>query len=742
MEDESQQYGLMEVVPYDSSREIVLRHDNAVVVYDPASQQLALRSYNADNNLDHTFCPTCRRPFALHDGTINSDSTGEPSPGIQSGFRNPEYFRMVQQSLQTTGDSAAPPSSPRRRLVQPARAPSERIASPASPVLPSVGSSPAPSESSHGISSSAFSQNFLQKVFVVKKELGRGGRGVVFLVEHVLDGVPLGFHACKRIPVGDDHQWLEKVLMEVQLLSRLHHQNLVAYQHVWLEQSQITNFGPPVPCAYILQEYCNGGDLQNYVTGNAQSTVTTEQLKDRMRRRSKGDMEPIDRKNGIRTLQFDEIYSFFRDMTAGIQFLHANGFIHRDLKPSNCLLHRTNQGLRVLVSDFGEVQEQKAARRSTGTTGTVSYCAPEVLRRIRPDGPLGNFSFKSDIFSLGMILYFICFASLPYSSANILNEENEDLDSLRAEVLQWTGFDAERRIRPELPEELYIFLKRLLAARPEDRPTADEVSNGIRTRSSLGEPKVPRPSRTGAQNFEELTPRRRIVPLDSPMSTPPPMSPMPTTDGKSSAIARVRPSALRQSALAESISESQSIESAIQTGSDPYRGLVLHRLYPSPTIPDSRSPERQTQQSHEDDNSLTGDAYLLTNGDSTRTTLRFRLLLALHSPALWRFSNVLLVSLKIASILQPCTYRGINPRITYPLILLALWDFGTGIGSASGVDGTRRMTVTNLAFSTLTLIVHCIVLGVSLRLDCLCSSSTPSLLPATAVEWNAPRNVN
>jgi len=90
--------------------------------------------------------------------------------------------------------------------------------------------------------------------------LGRGGTGVVLLVRHVLDGVSLGHFACKRVPVGmspsklqhaghlpktsflgDNHKWLEKVLMEVQLLQQLSHTNLVSYRHVWLENAHLTS---------------------------------------------------------------------------------------------------------------------------------------------------------------------------------------------------------------------------------------------------------------------------------------------------------------------------------------------------------------------------------------------------------------------------------------------------------------------------------------------------------------------
>lgn len=54
----------------------------------------------------------------------------------------------------------------------------------------------------HGISSAAFSPKYFERFFVTERELGRGGKGVVLLVRHVLDGVSLGNFACKRVPVG------------------------------------------------------------------------------------------------------------------------------------------------------------------------------------------------------------------------------------------------------------------------------------------------------------------------------------------------------------------------------------------------------------------------------------------------------------------------------------------------------------------------------------------------------------
>ena len=82
------------------------------------------------------------------------------------------------------------------------------------------------------------------------------------------------------------------VLIEVQLLQRLSHPNLVSYRHVWLEDVKLNRFGPSVPCAFILQQYCNAGDLLHYIIGDGTATLThKEQLKQQMRRKSKGQAE-------------------------------------------------------------------------------------------------------------------------------------------------------------------------------------------------------------------------------------------------------------------------------------------------------------------------------------------------------------------------------------------------------------------------------------------------------------------
>lgn len=503
----------MSLVPYTrEGREIVLRHYNAVVVRDPSSQRLEIRA------LDLTECPTCHQPWRTPSPERHFDN-----PEHRETYVSPEYFRMLQAGRhpQSSSQQQGPPPSPVRRLVEPVRADADDDEASISGIENSefMGSTPAPEQGSR-IRSEAFSPNYFNTFFIEERELGRGGKGVVLLVRHEIDGCPLGHFACKRVPVGDNHVWLEKVLGEVKLLAKLSHPNLVSYRHVWLEDVTLNRFGPSVACAFILQQYCNAGDLLNYVIGDIPKEVTKEQLKAQMRRRSKGGGtdRPVGLQPTQRMLPFEEIYSLFKDITSGLAYLHAANYIHRDLKPSNCLLHREGNQLICLISDFGEVQPENMIRESTGATGTISYCAPEVLKR-DATGRFGNFTTKSDIFSLGMILYFMCFGRLPYHSANTVHEELEDIDMLRAEITDWKGFQDERRERPDLPSKLYQLLKKLLSVTPAERPSASEVLSAMKNESPLDG--VTRgPSSGPSLGFAG----RRIQNLDSPM---PPSTPVP-----------------------------------------------------------------------------------------------------------------------------------------------------------------------------------------------------------------------
>lgn len=603
-------------------------------------------------------CPYCHRPFAARTKSFPSTASSDQAEGQQlpvafapakPSYVDPTYFRLLDGSSAAPEDGSPPPTP------SPEKTPPEVINS------PHTSQQEAPEKSGSGISAAAFSPNYFEKFFVEEGELGKGGKGVVLLVRHVLDNVSLGLFACKRVPVGDNHEWLKKVLIEVQLLQNLSHQNIVSYQHVWLENVKLSAFTPRVPCAFILQQYCNAGDLHKYIYGTRPSMSTAQQLKRYLRRTAQ---QPLDDSNSPRKLSIEDIYSFFRDITSGLRFLHARGYIHRDLKPSNCLLHRGGNELRVLVSDFGEVQYEKAMRRSSGATGTISYCAPEVLRRMGPNGPFGNFSFKSDIFSLGMILHFLCFATLPYQNADVINEENEDVELLRDEISGWTGFGNVQRERTDLPEQLYALLELLLSPDPEKRPSAEEVLHGLKAMSKVV---------LGERAFEFRSGQ---------------------THDNSSA---------NSSSLALSSSA---------TKQRPYSGLnsfdFTNRRASTSSNPsisrdgDNTSSRKQgwgnPENTHPTDNTISGNGRVIGKrtaeivrrpslqpalpSSSRKLLLPSRVLsrrplASYNHPMLGRWILGVVFVLKIHSLAEPCSPSGVNPWFLYPLLLLAVLDFRT-----------------------------------------------------------------
>ncbi|KAI9841333.1 MAG: putative serine/threonine-protein kinase iks1 [Sclerophora amabilis] len=684
----------MSLVPYSSqeSNEVVLRFNSALVVYDQSRNQLALRAAPPPNDVDFTECPYCHRPLREEYPERAEQGRQESDPNVDVGFVSPEYFRMLRDHETGADDLAAPPPSPRRRLTRPIDS-----GSGSSPVSAAnaefVSSSPT---SSQGISAAALSPNYFQRFFVEEKVLGKGGKGVVLLVRHLLDGVSLGYFACKRVPVGDDHQWLEKVLVEVQLLQHLSHQNLVSYRHVWLEDVKLSNFGPSVPCAFILQQYCNAGDLHQYIF-SATTSSTTQQLKERLRRRSKGHLDVSQEMCGARRLQFEEIYSFFKGITSGLNHLHENGFIHRDLKPSNCLLHDTGNELRVLVSDFGEAQKESMTRRSTGATGTISYCAPEVLRPEYPGGPLGEFTAKSDIFSLGMILYFMCFGRLPYANANNL-EEDEDLEQLREEISAWSGFDDKKKVRSDLPDQLYKFLKRLLSLDPIDRPSAEDILRGITSGGALNKDSPPGHAHSGF--FQELRSGSRI----SPVETPTPSTPTANWTGGgrripatgSSGFAKPTASKLRTRSFKddgfEAPSSSDDLE-PMSAATETHDSSLMIRKRGLPTSPGTspyRAPPTQLLPSPDrPESGILSSRYLITA---------------------YVVIKPLLFILKLFSIFHSCSPLASNPWVSYPLICLAVLD----IINVSD-DSSRHIT---LALS----LAHVVLLLTAARYNVLCLS--------------------
>ncbi len=148
-----------------------------------------------------------------------------------------------------------------------------------------------------------------------------------------------------------------------------------------------------------------------------------------------------------------------------LEYIHANGVVHRDLKPENIMVD-DNDNIKLI--DFGIASDSSARRLTyanfTATLGTPNYISPEQVKGKRGDG-------RSDIYSVGVILYEMLTGKLPFTGPNPLAAMN---DRLLNHPMPPTVADPS--VSPQLQEVLYRALER----DPKNRyPNAHEFQHDL-----------------------------------------------------------------------------------------------------------------------------------------------------------------------------------------------------------------------------------------------------------------------
>ena len=202
----------------------------------------------------------------------------------------------------------------------------------------------------------------------VIQRLGEGGMGEVFLVRDRELDRDIALKVI-RLDLASHPAILERFKREIQLSSNITHKNVL----------RVYDLGEAGGVKFLTMQYVDGQDL---------ATV--------MRREGR--------------LPLPRVLDIFRQICEGLAAAHEQGVIHRDLKPQNILIDTRG---RVLIADFGLAKSvQYGTLTEAGKViGTPHYMSPEQVKGIALDQ-------RSDIYSLGIMLYEMLTGSLPFTGSS------------------------------------------------------------------------------------------------------------------------------------------------------------------------------------------------------------------------------------------------------------------------------------------------------------------------------------
>jgi len=260
------------------------------------------------------------------------------------------------------------------------------------------------------------------------KILGQGSFGKAYLVKNTVDNKN---YVIKSMVLSDMSEKEQKeAYLEAKILEKLKHPNIIKFIEVFRSTK-------PSAMLNIVMDFADGGDLQRKIKEY--------------------------QKEG-RSFNEDTILDWFTQLCLAIKHIHDRKILHRDLKSQNVFL--TLNGI-IKLGDFGIAKCLNFTMEKAETiVGTPYYLSPEIVQNI-------PYSFKSDIWSLGVLLYEMICLRMPFE----------------ANSLPLLSLKISRGVYSPIPSkyslELRGLVKGLLSLDPAKRPSINEIlSYGIIQRRS------------------------------------------------------------------------------------------------------------------------------------------------------------------------------------------------------------------------------------------------------------------
>ncbi|NXX11898.1 NEK3 kinase, partial [Podargus strigoides] len=248
--------------------------------------------------------------------------------------------------------------------------------------------------------------------YKVLKVLGEGSFGRALLVHHRISDQK---YAMKEIRLPISSSDVENSRKEAVLLAKMKHPNIVAYKESFEADGHL----------YIVMEYCDDGDLLQKI------------------KHQRGKLFPE-----------DTILGWFVQMCLGVKHIHDKRVLHRDIKSKNVFL---TQNGKVKLGDFGSARLLAHPVSYACTyVGTPYYVPPEIWESM----PYNN---KSDIWSLGCILYELCTLRHPFQA-----------NSWKHLILKICK-GSYNPLPSHYSYELHYLIKQMFKRNPKNRPSASTI---------------------------------------------------------------------------------------------------------------------------------------------------------------------------------------------------------------------------------------------------------------------------
>ncbi|MEM1450371.1 MAG: bifunctional serine/threonine-protein kinase/formylglycine-generating enzyme family protein [Planctomycetota bacterium] len=288
--------------------------------------------------------------------------------------------------------------------------------------------------------------------FEIRRELGQGGMGVVYLAHDPALDRDVALKLLSEAPPTTEAM-LDRFSREARAVARLEHPGIVPVFQV----------GDDRGYRWFAMEFLDGGDLN----------------KELQRQRGSGDGAPKLPRPGENGHVPETLRRMAR-LADALQFAHERGVVHRDLKPHNLLVGEDGE-LRVV--DFGLAKDESQGSITAGQQvgGTPHYMSPEQAAA-QSDGV----DHRTDIYSLGVVLYEMLTLQRPYSG-----------DSAHEVITAIMHRDPPplRRVDRHLPRELELVCSTAMARDVEDRyASAAELAEDLRRVVSFRPVRAKRPT--------------------------------------------------------------------------------------------------------------------------------------------------------------------------------------------------------------------------------------------------------